>query len=239
MTDLTSGRTAMAQVFVGIDPAHIPGSDSLWAQVNDLVGGPDRGWHPLWLHDILNWEAEQRPDAHVFSVFANGQLQGVAMVCARTPGPDSVLFGDTFIHIDRLASAPWNRKGARQSADWQDVEREYPGLPWLEGIGQHLVGYCVKLSVQTGHKGRVAGIALPESLGFYQSKCNFECVGDPKADGSRWVRLTAGGRREALRHGARDDGLEVVGGRTGGDQEAPQRGWGGRLLHLLGTPFRK
>ena len=94
-----------------------------------------------------------------------GEVQGV-MAVDRTLRP--ARFGnDRVVYVDYLEAAPWNLKGIADP-------------PRFLGVGTVLLVEAVRLSVETGHGGRVGLHSLPQSEPFY-IRCRMSRVGpDPE-----------------------------------------------------------
>lgn len=172
------------QIFDGVDPRLLPVSGSLWDEVAIELCEPDFAWSMYWISSIQDYIAEGRPYPGIYSIVSGGLLQGITMMYGRE---NAEIYNEPFIYVDRLSSAPWNRRIARQKSEWADIPEQVKEFPELIGIGLILANICAQHSNVSGFDERVAGIVVPTSINFHR-RLGYESVGAPLFDGSQWMR---------------------------------------------------
>ena len=130
----------------------------------------DAGWR--W-NELV--PATPRLDLCTFSVECSGTLQGMMRVFTTRR---SRLAGELdLVYIDRLASAPWNR-------------RRFTENPKYKGVGELLMAAAVSLSVDRECKGRLALHSLPESESYYANIGMQDLGPDLKSEHLRYYEMT-------------------------------------------------
>lgn len=66
--------------------------------------------------------------------------------------------GQAVVYIEHVQSAPWNNRR---------ICEELRVPPRFKGVGESLVEYAVRRSIETGCAGRVLLFSLPEAESFY------------------------------------------------------------------------
>lgn len=147
-------------------------------------------WNDGWLHALkihcMGIQLEDRPeDSHwdwnrkirqtgnllsyqSFALVCEGDLQGL-MLCrdlasARLPGQ----FGKPMVHLDFIATAPWNR-------------REFQQPVRFKGCGRIFILAAIEVSRASGGKGRIGLHSLPAAEEFYERMCGMTRLGSDAA----------------------------------------------------------
>lgn len=102
--------------------------------------------------------------SHSFALLCNGELQALMMArdlaSAKLPGQ----FGRPIVHIEFIATAPWNRPEFQQPVRYK-------------GCGRILILAAIEVSRSCGGKGRIGLHSLPAAEEFYERKCGMTPLG--------------------------------------------------------------
>ena len=120
----------------------------------DWKGKAD-GWRPL-----LGF--------HSFAITCEGELQGLMLACDFKSARIQAQFGKPIVHVDFLATAPWNRP------EFQTPQR-------YRGVGTVMVAAAVELSWELGYRGRIGLHSLSAAEEFYRVKCGMSELGKDAA----------------------------------------------------------
>lgn len=102
--------------------------------------------------------------SHSFALVCNGELQALMIVrdlaSAKLPGQ----FGLPLVHIEFVATAPWNRPEFQQPVRYK-------------GCGRIMILASIEVSRICGGKGRIGLHSLPAAEEFYERKCGMTRLG--------------------------------------------------------------
>ena len=122
-------------------------------------------------HWDWKWKAnEWRPllGFHSFAITCEGELQGLMLACDFKSARIQAQFGKPIVHVDFLATAPWNRP------EFQTPQR-------YRGVGTVMVAAAVELSWELGYRGRIGLHSLSDAEEFYRDKCGMTELGKDAA----------------------------------------------------------
>ncbi|WP_143393968.1 GNAT family N-acetyltransferase [Fimbriiglobus ruber] len=94
------------------------------------------------------------------------ETQGL-MAIQRSPRHSVLSSGAAVVYVDYVEAAPWNLKASSVA-------------PRYLGVGTILLAEAVRLSIETGHEGRVGLHSLPQAEGFYR-RCGMNRLGPDSA----------------------------------------------------------
>ena len=108
--------------------------------------------------------ARQRLGQETFAVECQGVTQGLMLLdftlFARLPEQ----MGRELIYVDRLATAPWNRK-------------KFTDNPRYKGVGRVLFATALSASIEEGFEGRLGLHSLPQAITWYQAEIGMADLG--------------------------------------------------------------
>ena len=182
----SNDQMVAAQLFDDISDTHLEAWREQWCSVFEQAvsqsGTPGTGQlvpeDAHWQWDRILETVDGLLAYKRYSVVCNDRLQGMMLVNMSKTGRVAEQLGKVLVYIERLATAPWNRKSIVSH-------------PLYKGVGRLLIAAAVKLSLQEELKGRIGLHSLPHSEGFYKDACGMTDLGsDPKYKGLHYFEMT-------------------------------------------------
>jgi hypothetical protein len=124
----------------------------------------DHHWN--WKRKANDWRSLL--GHHSFAILCEARLQGLMLANDFKSARLQSQFGKPIVHVEYLATAPWNRPEIKKP-------------PLYRGVGTVMVGAAVDLSFELGYRGRIGLHSLPAAEPFY-GRCGMTALGKDAAD---------------------------------------------------------
>lgn len=158
------GQVVMGQI-LPMTERHFMQVDTIWKDILIAAEQADAGW--IWDYKLRQSQQQERYEAYALEVEELAQ----GLIFLETQWHRSWLpERRPLVYVEAVASAPWNR-----------IDVEQP--PWLRGIGQRLLTFARRRSLELGYDGRVGLHSLPNVEGFYHRLSMPDYGPDPERDG--------------------------------------------------------
>lgn len=151
LKDLSGNRFITARV-ISFTKRHLTMWEVQWKRYILEGGYPDSKWD--W--NAILTDAVKDLALKSFCIEHEEQLQGL-MICGTDRNADQD--GNPLIFVEYMATAPWNRPGNRMTKD---------GKARFALVGTWLIFVAVRLSLDSGFRGRVALHSEPTAEHFYE-----------------------------------------------------------------------
>lgn len=164
----TTGSPVEASLFDEITDDHLLLWSTTWAPemkrhvaANPLSSSPEDSHWNWRLKSLASGGLLSR---HSFALLCGGELQALMIAddlgSAKLPGQ----FGLPLVHVEFIATAPWNRPAFQQPVRFK-------------GCGRILLLAAIETSRTCGGKGRIGLHSLPAAEDFYEQKCGMIPLG--------------------------------------------------------------
>ncbi|HEX3627224.1 MAG TPA: GNAT family N-acetyltransferase [Verrucomicrobiae bacterium] len=172
LKEMATGQLVEASLLDEITDRHLAMWIDTWQPVmEERCRGRKPGDRPEDHH----WDWKLKADGwrpllgyHSFAITCNGELQGLMLACDFKSARIPAQFGKPIVHVEFLATAPWNRP------EFQTPKR-------YSGAGTVMVAAAVELSWQLGYRGRIGLHSLGDAEEFYRDKCGMTELGNDAA----------------------------------------------------------
>jgi len=163
-----TGNPVQASLFDEITDDHLLLWSTTWSpEMRRYVAAnapTDRPEDSHWNWRIKSFSSSGLLSCHSFSLVCNGELQALMiardLASAKLPGQ----FGQPLVHLEFVATAPWNRPEFHQPVRYK-------------GCGRILILAAIEVSRACGGKGRIGLHSLPAAEDFYEQKCGMTLLG--------------------------------------------------------------
>ena len=182
LKNTATGELMEAALLDEVTDGHLAMWSESWqsAMQTHCADHPLRG-KPEDHHWDWKWKAgEWRPilGCHSFAVTCEGELQGLMLASDFKSARIQAQFGKPIVHVEFLATAPWNR-----------AEIQTP--PRYRGVGTVMIAAAVELSWSLGYRGRIGLHSLPRAEAFYRDICKMSELGNDAAyEGLMYYEMT-------------------------------------------------